>query len=110
VFPAEDAGPHVRDTAKQFQIISLVGFHEVRFEVFTAVTMKNGVFWDDTPYGSYKNLQEPYGVTSQKTQFFRISLSLAVSIFVPRFNLGLLPSVSNSNCEIHSISNTQSVL
>jgi hypothetical protein len=22
----------------------------VRFEVFTAVTMKNGVFWDVTPY------------------------------------------------------------
>jgi hypothetical protein len=27
----------------------------VRFEVFTAVTMKNGVFWDVTPYGSCKN-------------------------------------------------------
>jgi hypothetical protein len=27
----------------------------VRFEVFTAVTMKNGVFWDDTPCGSCKN-------------------------------------------------------
>jgi hypothetical protein len=27
----------------------------VRFEVFTAVTMKNGVFWDVTPCGSYKN-------------------------------------------------------
>jgi hypothetical protein len=27
----------------------------VRFEVFTAVTMKNGVFWDDTPCGSHKN-------------------------------------------------------
>jgi hypothetical protein len=25
----------------------------VRFEVFTAVTMKNGVFWDVTPCGSY---------------------------------------------------------
>jgi hypothetical protein len=29
--------------------------HTVRFEVFTAVTMKNGVFWDDTPCGSCKN-------------------------------------------------------
>jgi hypothetical protein len=29
-------------------------FH-VRFEVFTAVTMKNGVFWDITPCGSCKN-------------------------------------------------------
>jgi recombination DNA repair RAD52 pathway protein len=27
----------------------------VRLEVFTAVTMKNGVFWDVTPYGSCKN-------------------------------------------------------
>jgi hypothetical protein len=29
--------------------------HYVRFEVFTAVTMKNGVFWDVTPCGSCKN-------------------------------------------------------
>jgi hypothetical protein len=29
-----------------------------RFEVFTVVTMKNGVFWD------------PHNVTSQKTPFF----------------------------------------
>jgi hypothetical protein len=27
----------------------------VRFEVFTALAMKNGVFWDVTPYGSCKN-------------------------------------------------------
>jgi hypothetical protein len=27
----------------------------VRFEVFTAVTMKNGVFWDVTPCGTCKN-------------------------------------------------------
>jgi hypothetical protein len=27
----------------------------VRFEVSTAVTMKNGVFWDLTPFGSCKN-------------------------------------------------------
>jgi hypothetical protein len=30
----------------------------VRFEVFTAVTVKNGVFWDVTPRGSYKNHPE----------------------------------------------------
>jgi hypothetical protein len=29
--------------------------NHVRFEVFTAVTMKNGVFWDVTPSGSCKN-------------------------------------------------------
>jgi hypothetical protein len=27
----------------------------VRLEVFTAVTMKNGDFWDDTPCGSSCN-------------------------------------------------------
>jgi hypothetical protein len=42
----------------------------VRFEVFTAVTMKNGVFWDVTPSG--KEPQEPRGVTSQKTQLFLV--------------------------------------
>jgi hypothetical protein len=30
-------------------------YRPVRFEVFTAVTMKNVVFWDVTPYGSCKN-------------------------------------------------------
>jgi hypothetical protein len=29
----------------------------VRFEVFTAVAMKNAIFWDVTPCGSCKNLQ-----------------------------------------------------
>jgi hypothetical protein len=33
----------------------------VRFEVFTAVTMKNGVFWDVTPCGCCKNRR--FGVT-----------------------------------------------
>jgi hypothetical protein len=42
----------------------------VRFEVFTAVTTKNGVFWDVTPCGSWF-LQEPHGVISQKTPFFK---------------------------------------
>jgi hypothetical protein len=27
----------------------------VRFDVFRVVTMKNGVLWDVTPYGSCKN-------------------------------------------------------
>jgi hypothetical protein len=27
----------------------------IEFEVFTAVTMKNAVFWDVTPCGSCKN-------------------------------------------------------
>jgi hypothetical protein len=29
--------------------------NDVTFEVFTAVTMKTGVFWDVTPCGSCKN-------------------------------------------------------
>jgi hypothetical protein len=33
----------------------------VRFEVFAALTMKNGVFWDVTPCGSCKNRR--YGGT-----------------------------------------------
>jgi hypothetical protein len=36
---------------------------ESRFEVFTTVTMKNGVFWDITPYGSCKSL---LGISSQR--------------------------------------------
>jgi hypothetical protein len=33
----------------------LVIIISVRFEVFTAATMRNGVFWDVTPCGSCKN-------------------------------------------------------
>jgi hypothetical protein len=39
-------------------------FAVVRFEVFTAVTMKNGVFWDGTPCGSCKNRR--FGGTPMK--------------------------------------------
>jgi hypothetical protein len=41
----------------------------VRFEVFTAVTMKNGVFRHQVPL-KRRFLQEPHGVISQKTPFF----------------------------------------
>jgi hypothetical protein len=37
-----------------YVILAILNFL-VRFEVFTAVTMKNGVFWDVTPCGSCKN-------------------------------------------------------
>jgi hypothetical protein len=36
-----------------------------------SVHIKNGVFWDVTPCGSF--LQEPHGVTSQKTPFFIVT-------------------------------------
>jgi cytidine deaminase len=32
----------------------------VRFDVFTAVTMMNGVFWDVTPCGSCTDVSEEY--------------------------------------------------
>jgi hypothetical protein len=32
-----------------------IGLTYVRFEVFTAVTMKNGFLWDDMTCGSCKN-------------------------------------------------------
>jgi hypothetical protein len=31
------------------------GIYDIRFEVFTAVTVKNAVFWDVTPCGSCKS-------------------------------------------------------
>jgi hypothetical protein len=40
-----------RDIEVDLRKISL----HLRFEVFTAVTMKNTVFWDVTPCGSCKN-------------------------------------------------------
>jgi hypothetical protein len=79
---------------EHFKFYTLIDIYYVRFEVFTAVTMKNGVFWDVTPCDSCKNrrfegtflsswwrrrqvppkrrfLQEPHGVTSQNTPLFR---------------------------------------
>jgi hypothetical protein len=49
----------------------------VRFEVFTAMTMKKIVFWDVAPCGCGFNVSpkcrfkpEPHGAASQKTIFF----------------------------------------
>jgi hypothetical protein len=42
--------PKIRESVYGIQTCRRVGF-----EVFTAVTMKNGVFWDVTPCGSCKN-------------------------------------------------------
>jgi hypothetical protein len=36
-------------------LVILKKIENVRFEVFTAVTMKNGIFWDVMPCGSCKN-------------------------------------------------------
>jgi hypothetical protein len=37
------------------KLLSLTNTKHVRYEVFTAVSMKNGVFWDVTPCGHCKN-------------------------------------------------------
>jgi hypothetical protein len=43
---------------------------DLRFEVFTAVTMKNGVFWDVTPCGSCKNRR--FGVSASTIRVITI--------------------------------------
>jgi hypothetical protein len=35
--------------------------------------LKNGVFWVVTPCGSCRFLQEPHGITTQKTPFFIVT-------------------------------------
>jgi hypothetical protein len=48
----------------------------VRYEVFTAVTMKNGVFWDVMPCGSCKNRRfGELGTTLAATSNRRIGIS-----------------------------------
>jgi hypothetical protein len=37
------------------KIYTRINAHFVRFEIFTAVTMKNGIFWDVMPRRSCKN-------------------------------------------------------
>jgi hypothetical protein len=111
-------------------------FLVVRFEVFTAVTMKNGVFWIVTQCGSCKNrrfggtwslsgtflrsvrrllvaacvvpsapivvtlmkeapgspkrrfLQEPHGVTTQKTPFFIVTAVKTSNLTAPQLSSG----------------------
>jgi hypothetical protein len=40
---------------RELQCPNKILFKSVRFEVFTAVTMKNSVLWDVTPCGSWEN-------------------------------------------------------
>jgi hypothetical protein len=54
---------------------------EVQFNAFcryfqeklNKITKKNGVFWVVTTCGSCRFLQEPHGVTTQKTPFFIVT-------------------------------------
>jgi hypothetical protein len=56
----------------------------VRFEVFTAVTMKNGVFCDDTPCGPSKNRRTSrfcfIGVMVYHLFWFQLRLASCVSV------------------------------
>jgi hypothetical protein len=51
------------------------------FEVFTAVTMKNAVFWDITPYSSCKNrrFEETYRPIIRVTRIGELGTTLAVT-------------------------------
>jgi hypothetical protein len=60
-------------------VLTEINQHE-GFLVFTAVTMKNAIFWDVTPCGFCENLQEPQGVTSQMVTFFKSSMILKMWI------------------------------
>jgi hypothetical protein len=53
----------------------------VRFEVFMAVTMKNGIFWDVAPYGSCKNqvLEELSASIIRVTRIGELGTMLAVT-------------------------------
>jgi hypothetical protein len=55
---------------RQPQDYGVVTLHCVRFEIFMAVTTKNGVFWDVMPCGSCF-----YSVTSQKIPFFLFTVN-----------------------------------
>jgi hypothetical protein len=65
VGPGRTCGP-VCPRGIQVQMSVLIK-GDVRFEVSMAVTMKNGVFWDLTPCGSYKNrrFEETYHLHKQ---------------------------------------------
>jgi hypothetical protein len=53
----------------------------VRFEVFTEVTMKNGVYWDITPCGSSKNrrFEEPSASFIRVTRIGELGTTLAAT-------------------------------
>jgi hypothetical protein len=76
----------------------------VRFEVFMAVTMKNGVFSVLTPCGSCRTnippkrqfLQEPHSVTSHKTPFYIISCFTKICYNGSIIFFALKPSILTS--------------
>jgi hypothetical protein len=55
VLPSIEVTNHVNTEVESTVELWWKHVQYVRFEVFTAVTMKNGVFWDVTPCGSCMN-------------------------------------------------------
>jgi hypothetical protein len=56
-------GDQELEHSDKFTLLIMDTIHQlmeyVRFEVFTAVTMKNAAFWDVTPYGFITNRRSP---------------------------------------------------
>jgi hypothetical protein len=65
----------MKDLKTQCLSITLDGVNNVRFEVFTAVTMKKAVFWDVAP----RLAPHLHSATSQKTAFFGFNNVLYIS-------------------------------
>jgi hypothetical protein len=64
-------------------IYKLISEESIGFEVFTAVTMKNAVFWDVSPCGSYKNLRSSeISVLTYQVVFLRSVRRLLVAACV----------------------------
>jgi hypothetical protein len=106
-------------------------YRNVRLRVFTAVTMKNGVFWDVTPCGSCKNrrfggtsasvirvtrigeLGTALAVTSNTKYFFAAVLTIATRSNIPEDSLllsfGTLSIVRISTNRKHNVSETGDV-
>jgi hypothetical protein len=59
----------------------MISLRFVTFEVFTVVTMKNGVFWDVTPCGSCKNYvsEEPSASFIRVTRIGELGTTLAAT-------------------------------
>jgi hypothetical protein len=59
----------------------VICYVDVRFEVFTAVTMKNGVFWDVTPCGSVRTdvSEEPGASFIRVTRISELGTTLAAT-------------------------------
>jgi hypothetical protein len=67
----ETGSSHVRSVVNRAALGQVFSEH-VRFDIFTAVTMKKAVFWDVNRVAVVR-IQQPQAVTSQKTTFFIVT-------------------------------------